>query len=129
MIYSTTLPAQAAGASDVTALAGAYSPAFYSGDTVTDIEIVAPTGYPTIVGSAADNVTITLRQLRAGAVVTTFGSLTTAAGITLSPETPVSIPITTQPILLAGDVIDARVHQNGAGQAIAAGLLVSVYIS
>lgn len=129
MIYSTTLPTQTAGASDVIALVGAYSPAFYSGDTVTDIEIVAPVGYSPVIGAATDNVTFTVRQLRAGAVVSTFGSLTTTTGVTLSAEAPIPVPITSQPILLAGDVIDVQMHQNGAGQAIGAGLLVSIYVS
>lgn len=129
MIYSTTLPAQSAGAPDVITLVGAYSQAFYSGDTVTDIEITAPVGYSTLTGSASGNVTFNIRQLRAGVVVTTFGSLTTAAGLTLSAEGPVSIPIITQPILLPEDVIDVQMHQNGAGQAVGAGLLVSIYIS
>ena len=128
MIYSTTLPAQAAGAPDVIALVGAYSPAFHSGDTVTDIEIVAPVGYSTVTGAATNNVTFTIRQLRAGAVVATFGSLTTSTGISLSPEAPVQVPVTAQPILMAGDVIDVQMHQNGNGRAVSAGLLLSIYV-
>ncbi|MFX0581183.1 hypothetical protein [Nocardia nepalensis] len=129
MIYSTTLPAQAVGAADTITLIGAYSPAFYSGDTVTDVEIVAPIGYPAVTGAATNNVTFTVRHLRAGTVQATFASLTTTTGVTLSAEAPVSVPITTQPILMPGDVIDVQMHQNSSGQAIPAGLLLSVYIS
>ncbi|PXX65390.1 hypothetical protein DFR70_104454 [Nocardia tenerifensis] len=129
MIYSTTLPAQAAGGADLIAVAGVYSQEFYSGDTVTDVEIVAPAGYSTVVGAATNNVTISVRQFRAGAVVSTFASLTTTTGVSLSAEGPVSVPITAQPILLPGDVIDVRLHQNGNGQALGAGLFVAVYVS
>ncbi|MFB7719336.1 hypothetical protein [Nocardia sp. NPDC056100] len=129
MIYTATLPAQVAGAADVTALAGVYSQSFYSGDTVTDVEAIAPAGYATVTGNATNNVTITVRQLRNGALVQPFGSLTVGAGITLAAEMPVSIPITAQPILLPGDVIDVQVHQNGSGQAIGAGLNVAIFIS
>lgn len=129
MIYSTTLPAQSPGAADQIVLIGAYSPAFYSGDTVTDVEIAAPAGYSTVNGQVANNVTINVRQLRGGVVVTTFASLTITAGIAVSAENPVSVPITAQPILLEGDAIDVQMHQNGTGQALGAGLVLSVYIS
>ncbi|MEU2033582.1 hypothetical protein [Nocardia amamiensis] len=129
MIYTATLPAQSAGGADVFTLAGVYSPTFYSGDTVTDIEIVAPPGYSTVSGAAANNVTISVRQVRSGSLVQTFASLTTTTGVDFAAEAPVSIPITAQPVLLTGDVIDVRMHQNGSGQPIGAGLFVCVYVS
>lgn len=129
MIFTATLPAQAAGAADVSALAGVYAPTFYSGDTVTDIELVAPPGYPTVSGAETDNVTVAVRQLRNGAALMTFASFTVGEGITLAPTVPVSIPIIAQPTLLVGDVIEVQLHQNGAGQEIEAGLNVSVFVS
>ncbi|WP_405180988.1 hypothetical protein OG225_07310 [Nocardia sp. NBC_01377] len=129
MIYTAVLPAQAAAGADVTTLAGVYSPVFYSGDTITDIEIVAPPAYSTVTGAATNNVTITTRQVRAGTVIQTFGSVTTATGVNLAAEIPISVPITAQPVFLPGDVIDVRMHQNGTGQAIGAGLWVCVYVS
>ncbi|RDI63223.1 hypothetical protein [Nocardia pseudobrasiliensis] len=129
MIYSATLPAQPAGGADVVAVAGVYSPAFYSGDTVTDVEIVAPAGFSPITGAANDNVTIEVRQLRDGVVLQTFAALTTAPGITLSAERPISLPISGQPLLLARDVIDVRLRQNGAGRAVGPGLYLSVFVS
>lgn len=129
MIFSATLPAQAAGGADTTTLAGVYSPAFYSGDTVTDVQLVAPPGYATITGAATNNATITARQLRNGAVLQSFASLTLTAGTNLDAEIPVTLPLTTQPVLRAGDVLDVQMHQNGSGQAISAGLHLSVFVS
>ncbi|WP_216912819.1 hypothetical protein [Nocardia noduli] len=129
MIYTAVLPAQAAAGADVTTLAGVYSPVFYSGDTVTDIEIVAPPSYSTVTGATTNNATISVRQLRAGTVIQTFGSVTTSVGVNLAAEVPISVPITAQPIFQSGDVIDIRMHQNGTGQAIGAGLWIGVYVS
>lgn len=129
MIFTATLPAQAAGAADVTALAGVYSPSFYSGDTVTDVQLVAPHGFSPITGHATDNVTITVRHLRNGTLVQTFASLTVGTGTTLAATIPVPIPITFQPTLLPSDVLDVQVHQNGAGRTIDPGLTVSVFVS
>ncbi|MGF7122722.1 MULTISPECIES: hypothetical protein [unclassified Rhodococcus (in: high G+C Gram-positive bacteria)] len=129
MIYSATLPAQAAGAADTTTLAGVYSPAFYSGDTVTDVQLVAPPGFATVTGAATSNATISVRQLRDGAVLQTFASLTLTAGLNLAAEIPVTIPLTAPPVLRSGDVLDVRMHQNGTGQAIGSGLFVSVFVS
>ncbi|MGY0502177.1 hypothetical protein ACWZHB_27125 [Nocardia sp. FBN12] len=129
MIYSATLPAQAAGGADTTTLAGVYSSAFYSGDTVTDVQLVAPPGYATIVGAATDNATISVRQLRNGVVLQIFASLTLIAGTNLAAEIPVTVPLTSQPVLRAGDVLDVRMHQNGTGSAIPAGLHASVFVS
>lgn len=129
MIYSATLPAQAAGGTDTTTLAGVFSPAFYSGDTVTDVQLVAPPGYPTVTGAATNNATITVRQLRNGVVQQSFASLTLTTGVNLAAEIPVTIPLASQPVLRAGDVLDVRIHQNGTGQAIAGGLYVSVFVS
>ncbi|MFI7528045.1 hypothetical protein [Nocardia salmonicida] len=129
MIYSATLPAQSAGGADTTTLAGVYSSAFYSGDTVTDVQLVAPPAYVTLTGGATNNVTISVRQLRDGVVLQAFASLTIAAGVSLAAEIPVTIPLNSQPVLRARDVLDVQLHQNGAGQAIASGLQLSVFVS
>ncbi|WP_431968263.1 hypothetical protein [Nocardia sp. bgisy134] len=129
MIFSAILPAQAAGAADATVLAGVYSPGFYSGDTITDVELVAPPGYSAITGVATNNVTVSVRHIRNGTVLQTFAAVTTTEGTNLVPESPISIPITAQPVLLMGDVIDVRMRQNGAGHAVGTGLTVYVFIS
>lgn len=129
MIYTVTLPAQAAAGADAVVVAGVYSQAFYSGDTVTDIQLVAPAGYPTVNGAATNNVTVRVRQLQGGVAVATLGTLTLGTGTTLSAEQSLTIPVGTQPILQPGDVLDVVLHQNGSGQALAAGLMVSIFIS
>ncbi|WP_405134009.1 hypothetical protein [Nocardia sp. NBC_01388] len=129
MIYSATLPAQAAGGAAVVAVAGAYKPAFYSGDTVTDVGVVAPASFPAVTGAATNNVTLSVRQLRGGVVQQTFASLTFSAGTNLIAEIPVDIPISAQPVLLPDDVIDVQMLQNGSGVAVGPGLIVSVYVS
>ncbi|WP_446223507.1 hypothetical protein ACTWPB_28290 [Nocardia sp. IBHARD005] len=129
MIYSATLPAQAAGGADTTTLAGVYSSAFYSGDTVTDVQLVAPPSYATIAGAATNNATFAVRQLRNGVVLQTFASLTLTAGTNLAAEIPVTIPLTSQPVLRAGDVLDVQMRQNGTGQMLSAGLHLSVFVS
>ncbi|WP_405164699.1 hypothetical protein OG203_06165 [Nocardia sp. NBC_01499] len=129
MIYTVTLPAQAAAGPDAVVVAGVYSQAFYSGDTVTDLQIVAPAAYPATTGTAAGNVTISVRQRQNGVVVATLGTLTLGAGTTLSAETAVPIPVGAQPILQPGDILDVVLHQNGTGQDLTAGLMVSIFIS
>ncbi|MEV6773907.1 hypothetical protein AB0N05_35255 [Nocardia sp. NPDC051030] len=129
MIYSATLPAQGAGGTDVVAVAGVYKPAFYSGDTVTDVTVVAPDGFSTVTGAATNNVTLSVRRLRGGVVQQTFAALTLSAGTNFAAKIPLNIPISAQPLLTADDVIDVQMHQNGSGVAIGAGLLVSVYVS
>lgn len=74
-------------------------------------------------------VTINVRQLRAGAVVSTFASLTLAVGTNLVAEVPAVIPIIGTPNFQQDDVIDVVLHQNGTGLAINAGLFVVVDIS
>ncbi|WP_225725439.1 MULTISPECIES: hypothetical protein [unclassified Nocardia] len=129
MIYTVTLPAQAAADPDAVVVAGVYSQAFYSGDTVTDLQIVAPAGYPTVTGSATNNVTISVRQLQKGVVVSTLGTLVLGVGTTLSSEMAVPIPVGVQPILQPGDLLDVLMHQNGTGQTLKAGLMISIFIS
>ncbi|WP_330185033.1 hypothetical protein OHB26_16460 [Nocardia sp. NBC_01503] len=124
-----TLPAQAAAGADEVAVAGVYSQAFYSGDTVTDLQIVAPAGYPTVNGAATNNVTFTVRQIQGGVPIANLGTLTLGAGETLSSECALSIPVGAQPILQPGDLLDVLMHQNGAGQTITAGLMVSIFVS
>jgi hypothetical protein len=68
--------------------------------------------------------TFNVRQLRAGAVIATFATLLVAAN--LAASTPVVIPITAAPDILAGDVIDVQWVQTGAGLALPAGSTVKV---
>ena len=129
MIYTATLPAQAAAGADAVTVAGAYKPSFYSGDTVTDVCVVAPAGFSTVTGAAANNVTLSVRQLRGGVLQQSFASVTLTAGTSLVAKIPVNLVISDQPVLLADDVIEVLMHQNGSGVAVGAGLIVQVYVS
>ncbi|MFE3754540.1 hypothetical protein ACFXO9_09560 [Nocardia tengchongensis] len=129
MIYTATLPAQAAAGQDTVVVAGVYSQAFYSGDTVTDIQLVTPAAYPATAGTATNNVTLTVRQMRSGTMVANLGTRTLDAGTPLSSEMAVPIPVAPQPILQPGDILDVLMHQNGTGLALNAGLMVSIFIS
>lgn len=127
-IFAATLPAQAAAGASATVLAGVFEPGNFSTNTVDNIEVVAPAGYTTVTGAASNNATITVRQVRAGTVVATIGALTTVVGTNLVAETPLAIPVTTQPSLQPGDVIDVVLSQNASGVAVGAGLVVDVYV-
>ena len=130
VLRSPALPAQTAAAADVIALGDMFEISDGSGVGVSRVEVVAPAGYATVTGTAApNNAQISVRQLRAGAVVSTFATLVLAAGTNLVAETPVNMPITGAPLLQQDDVIDVLLHQNGTGLAIGAGLYVIVDVT
>lgn len=130
VLRSPALPAQTAAAADVIAFGDNFQISDGSGVGVSRVEIVAPAGYATVTGTAGpNNATISVRQLRAGAVVSTFAALTLAVGTNLVAETPVTIPITGSPVFQQDDVIDVLLHQNGTGLAINAGLFVIVDVT
>ena len=130
MIYdSTPLPAQVAAAADLTTLVGMFELSDGEGLGVSRVVVTPPPGYVTVTGVATNNATINVRQLRAGAVVSTFATLTLNAGTNLVAETPVSIPVTGSPTIQQDDVFDAVLHQNGTGLAVGAGLLIEVNIA
>jgi len=89
-----------------------------------------------VTGQATNFVTITFRQLRAGSVVATIGTLTlNAAGVTLPAEVEVDVPVpgsvppAVRPILVPGDVIDVQCVQSGTGLALPAGIVAKAEIS
>lgn len=127
-LRSPALPAQTAGAADVTTLLGTVEPTDGSGLGVTRVEISPPAGYVTVTGVATNNVTFTVRQLRAGAFVTNVAVLTLGAGTNLVAETPVNVPVTGTPTLQQDDVLDVLMHQNGTGLSVGAGLFVDLVI-
>lgn len=130
ILRSPALPAQIAAAADSVTLADTFELSDASGVGVSRVVVVPSAGYVTVTGTAGpNNATINVRQLRAGAVVSTFASLTLAVGTNLVAETPVVIPITGTPNFQQDDVIDVVLHQNGTGLAIGAGLFVVVDIS
>lgn len=127
---STPFAAQSAAGADINVIVGTIEAQDASGYGVTNVVVTPPSGFTTVTGQATNNVTLNVRQLRAGSVVTTFASVTTASGTNLVAETPLNVPVTNAAVALqANDVIDAVLHQNGTGQAIGAGLLVSVNVN
>lgn len=126
---SVALPAQAAAGADVNVLVATVESSDASGWGVSRVVVTPPAGFTTVTGQATNNATINVRQLRGGAVQSTFASLTLNAGTNLVAETPVQIPVTSQPTLQQDDVIDAVLHQNGTGLAVGAGLVVEVDIN
>ena len=129
VINSPALPAQTQGGGDSTTLVGVYESADGSGTGVTRVVIEPPPGYTTVTGAGTDNVTFTVRQRRANATVATIGTLTLASGTNLVAETPVVVPISTAVNLQPDDAVDVVMHQNGAGLAVGAGLVVTVDIA
>lgn len=134
--YKAALPAQTAGGATATTVIGAHSVTQYtSGGTVTRVVVTPPAGYTTVTGVATNNYTLTIRQLRAGSVVTaSVATLTAVVGVNFVAETPVVIPLVTSaaaPSTFAqlDDVFDAQLVQNGAGLAVGAGLVVSVDVN
>lgn len=128
MALSATLPAQTAAGSTSVTVAGIYQLENYKSDTVQQVTVLPPVGYTTVTGVATNNFTINVRQLRAATVVQTFATLTAVSGVNFVAETPVSIPITVQPLLHAGDVIDVQLVQNASGLALGSGLIVAVTV-
>lgn len=122
----TVLPAQAAAAADVTTVLTAVqrteSDLNY---LVSEVEVLSPTA---VTGVATNNFTLSVRQLRAGSVVSTFASVTFGAGTNLAAETPLVVPVSTPPAFQQDDVIDVLLHQNGTGLAVPAGLVVELQL-
>lgn len=134
--YRAALPAQTAGGATATTYIGTHSVTPYTtGGTVTRCVVTPPAGYTTVTGIATNNYTLTVRQLRAGSVVTaSVATITAVAGVNLVAETPLVIPLVTSaaaPSTFAqlDDVFDAQLVQNGAGLAVGVGLVVSVDVT
>jgi len=126
---SPALPAQAAAGADANVVVATVEPADGQGQGVGNIVATPPAGFVTVTGVATNNATLSLRQLRGGAVVATFAALTLNAGTNLVAETPLSVPVTAPPNLQTNDVIDAVLHQNGTGLAVGVGVIVTIGIN
>lgn len=130
ILASAPLPAQAAAGATATTIVETFELSDSSGVGVTRVEVTPPPGYTTVTGTAApNNATLNVRQLRAGAVVSTFASVTFAVGTNLVAETALVVPVTGSPNLQQDDVIDCQLVQNGTGLAIGAGLMVEVDVT
>ena len=127
VVTSPALPAQAAAGATSTTYLATYDVSEGQGTSISAIRVTAPAGYTTVTGTVApNNAQFNFRQMRANAAVATIGSLVLAVGTNLVAETPVSVPITTQPTLQPGDTIDVQMVQNGTGLVINDGLFVEI---
>lgn len=93
---------------------------------IARMSVTAPT---LVTGNASNSGTLNVRQMRAGSAVATVGTLALVAGVNLAAETPVQIPVTGTPDLLAGDVLDVQYVQIGTGLALPAGTSVKAEIN
>jgi hypothetical protein len=124
LTIKSTLPAQSAGGADAVTVLGAVSDVGGTDNQVVIANVIAPPGV-TVTGQATDNFTISVRQLRAGSVLGTVASVTLGNGTSILAERATALAVT--PTSLAkGDVLDVLLHQNGAGLAVPAGLIVQV---
>lgn len=128
--YRCTLPAQtAAGGDSTTICGGAVETTDDTDNTLYRVLLIPPNGFSTVTGVATDNATISVRQLRAGSLVATPASVTLGVGTNLVAEVPLVVPIVAAAAFQQDDVLEVRMHQNGAGIAIGAGVIAEVEIS
>jgi hypothetical protein len=92
-----------------------------------NLERVSFTSQTLITGNGL--ATINIRQVRAGSQVSaSIAALLLASGVNLPAETPVAIPVTGTPDLLAGDVLECTYVQTSTGLALTIGWRVACEI-
>ncbi len=124
--YDAVLPAQTAAAADSITVDAVIETSDDLENILVTALLIPPSGFTTVTGQATNNATISVRQLRAGAVIATPAAVTLGVGTNLVAETPLTVPIVAGSTWQAGDVIDVLMHQNGAGIAIGAGVIAEV---
>lgn len=133
-VLQVTLPAVAAAAgTTVPASLGEVPQGESEGSfQVYRVSITAPAA---VTGNSANSATLYVRQMRAGAPVTTNGqtsgylaSLALVTGTNLVADQPVAMTIVGTPALLPGDELDVVAVQIGTGLAIPAGTTVHAEI-
>lgn len=124
-VFDATLPAVVAGTPVTQVITETPS---YEG-TDNDVARVMVTAPSTVAAQGVTNfATITVRQLRAGVVVTAVLAQLSVGANALPAETPVNVPIipANPSTLQAGDVLDVQVTHTGTGGALPAGVVVAV---
>lgn len=127
-VLEAALPAQAAaGATSTTIIGDLPSDEATPSYTVGKLSLTSPS---LVTGQATNFVTITFRQMRAGASVQTLGAyVLNASGVTLPAETETNVPVTGTAAVLAGDTIDVQCVQTASGLALPAGILAKAEVS
>lgn len=121
-----SLPAQTAGGGDSTTILGVVTAHDGQGLGASALYLTSPTA---VTGAATNNYTASFRQVRAGSVVQTIGSVTFASGTNLAVEVPLSVAISTPTAFQVGDVVDVLLHQNGTGLASPVGIVASCAVN
>ena len=123
------LPTQLAAGATLTTVICTIEAQDGSGVGAGRVELTPPAGFATVTGVATNNATFNFRQLRNGAPLATFASITLNAGTNLVAETALLVPITAVVSMQQNDVIDVQQVQNGTGLAVGAGVLVETVIN
>lgn len=130
LYQSSPLPAQAALGADVNVEVGTVEPSDGQGAGVDRIVVTPPAGFATVTGAVTNNAQVSVRQVRAGTVVASLGTMVFGPGTNLVAEMPSVIPTAGSFAVQPGDVLDAVLHQNGTlGMAVGAGLVVEVTVN
>ncbi|MGO4470340.1 hypothetical protein AB4Y95_00175 [Arthrobacter sp. M-10] len=127
--YTQPLPAQTAGGATSTTLIGTVETTDDQGNNLVAVTLTPPAGFSTVTGVATNNVTLNVRQLRAGVALGTVASLQLVSGTNLVAETPLNVPVTAPLGVQRSDVFDVQMVQNGTGLAVGAGVLAQVEIN
>lgn len=117
---SAALPAQTAGGADSTTQLGVVEGAEDLNGQVVQLVLSSPSA---VTGTNTNFVTISFRQVRAGSVVATLGSISLQSGTNLAAENPKQVTVSTSTGIQDGDVIDVLCHQVGTGLALPAGVV------
>lgn len=116
-VLEATLVAAAAG-TDVTVELGVVPSTFAQGSWVPSrTSLVSPA---LLTGATATQVVFTFQNRRAGSVIGTFATLTTATGVNLAAGTEVVATAGAVTSFLAGDVLELVLTHAGAGTAYGA---------
>jgi hypothetical protein len=116
LVLQSTLVAAGAG-TDVTVALGAVPSGFSQGSYVPRASLVSPA---LLTGATATQIVFTFRNRRAGSVIGTFATVTTATGTDLAAGVEVVGVAGAVTSVLAGDVLELVLTHAGAGTAYGA---------
>lgn len=117
LVLQSTLVAAAAG-TDVTVELGVVPTNFSQGAWIpARTSLVSPA---LLTGATATQIVFTFQNRRAGSVIGTFGTITTATGVNLAAGTEVVAVAGAVTSFLAGDVLELVLTHAGAGTAYGA---------
>jgi len=116
VVLQSALVAAAAG-TDVTLELGAVPSGFSQGSYVPRASLISPA---LLTGATATQIVFTFQNRRAGSVIGTFATITTATGTNLAAGVEVVATAGAVTSVLAGDVLELVLTHAGAGTAYGA---------